>query len=370
MRFAAPAPSVLLREIPVFAVLAILTQASCVASPTTTVAPAAPVATEAPEPTETPEEPAPAPIPDAPAAIVANPPALEPVIPSADLGKFVHELDVPVISLAIGDPKIAVLGVEPYLYSVGKWRKIPFPAKFKAPEGKPYEGRIFFGRDDRVRIMGRQDRNGQAAQLYLRHRNDIWIEEKREIAKLLEPAVNPLWGVLGHADPEVVCKKDDVCIVKRKSGWKTIPAGPGTPRVDLFEGIPYAMHPDSVAKLEKDKTWVTQGAPAPFKNATGMAAIAKELWVGEESENKLHHFVNGTWVTEPSPVAGPRGMWAPSRDDVWLAGVGGLAHFDGTSWSKVLGPEGPLVEVQGRKAEVWAIGQTGVWARHRKPSAK
>ncbi|MFO0662075.1 MAG: hypothetical protein U0165_19915, partial [Polyangiaceae bacterium] len=131
-------------------------------------------------------------------------------------------------------------------------------------------------------------------------------------------------------------------------------------------GIPWAMHPDHVARLEKDKTWVTVGAGAPFKHASGMVAIGEEVWVGEEDGNKLHHFKNGAWTSETSPLPGPHGMWASSADDVWLATNGGLAHFDGKTWSKVKGPEGPLVEVQGRDHDLWVIGKTGVWAHHGK----
>lgn len=305
-----------------------------------------------------------------PPPVASSAPPAPPQVPTVDLGTFAHELDEPVVSLGIGDPKVAVLGVEPWLYTVGKWKKIAFPEKFKPAGGQPYNGRIFFGRDDRVRIMGTREKDGHAAQLYLRHRNDIWIEEKKEVAKLLDPPAQPLWGILGNADPEVACKLDDICIVKRRSGWKTMPAGPGTPRVDLFDGVAWAMHPDSVAKLEKDKRWITIGSPAPFKNATGFAASGDEVWVGEETNDKLHHFRNGVWTTEPSPVSGPRGMWATTREDVWLAGVGGLAHYDGKTWSRVNGPLGPLVEVQGRDADVWAVGKTGVWARHGKHANK
>jgi hypothetical protein len=293
---------------------------------------------------------------------------LEP--PTVELGPFVRELDQPVVSLALGEARAAALGTEPWLHEKGAWKKIAFPEKLRfSPEGRE-DGRIFFGRDDRPRIMGSRVRDGHPAQLYLRYRNERWNVERGEIAKLRDPPPQGMFGVLGHADPEVVCKVGDDCIIKRRTGWKMMGAGPGSPRVELHNGVAWALYPDSVARLEDDHRWVTVGAPAPFKAPGGVWALGDEVWISEPGADRVHHFRGGTWTSQPSPVAAPRGMWGTGRDDVWLAGGGGLAHFDGERWSRVAGPSGPLAEVHGRGGEVWAAGASGVWVRHATVGAK
>ena len=80
----------------------------------------------------------------------------------------------------------------------------------------------------------------------------------------------------------------------------------------------------------------------------------------------LHRWSGGRWTSEPSPVEGPRGFWGTSREHLWLAGAGGLAHHDGSAWVRVEGPTGPLTEVHGRGDEVWAAGPVGVWVRRKR----
>jgi hypothetical protein len=268
-------------------------------------------------------------------------------------------------SLALGEPRVAALGDDPFLFENGTFRKVALPAKLRPAAGQRDEGRIFFGRDDRMRIMGIRFRETGREQLYLRHRDGEWKIERNEIAKLRDPPPEGMWGVLGHADPEVVCKIGDECIIKRRTGWKMIPAGKTSPRVELHAGVAYALREDGVERLEGDKRWVPLGAPAPFKGPGGVSPIGDELWVSEPATGTLFHLRDGKWASEPSPVGAPHGLFAASRTDVWLAGDAGLAHYDGATWSRVAGPTGPLAEVQGREGEVWAAGQTGVWVRHK-----
>jgi hypothetical protein len=279
------------------------------------------------------------------------------------LGSFTRELSVPVFSLALGEARAAALGEEAWLQEKGTWRKIPIPEKMRFSRDKREEGRIFFGRDDRPRIMGIRRREGKPSQLYLRYRNERWNEERNELAKLRDPPPQGLWGVLGHADPELVCKVGDDCIVKRRSGWKMMRAGEESPRVELHSGVAWALRAGSVERLEEDRRWVAVGAPAPFRDPGGVWALGEELWVSEPATGKLHRWSGGQWTSEPSPVGEPRGFWGTSREDVWLAGAGGLAHHDGKEWAQVEGPEGPLSEVYGRNQEVWAAGESGVWVR-------
>lgn len=286
-------------------------------------------------------------------------PAAPAPLPEIALGVFTHELDEAISSIALGEKRAAALGAEAWLADKDRLQKIALPATLR-PSGEG-TARIFFGRDDLPRIMGTRLHEGGAAQLYARYRGGRWIAEKSEVGRLLSPPAKSLWGVLGHADPEVACKHDDVCIIKRLTGWKTIPAGGGTPLVELFGGVAWALHPNHVAKLEQDTRWVDVGGAAPFQNATGLAVIGDDVWISEASADKLHRFVAGAWTTERSPVREPRGMWAFARDDLWLTSAEGLAHHDGKTWSLVQGVRAPVSEIRARGKEIWVGGRSGVW---------
>lgn len=267
------------------------------------------------------------------------------------------------VSLALGETRAAALGDEVWLHEKGAWKKTAIPEKLRFRNGDGEGGRIFFGRDDRPRIMGARLRDGKPSQLYLRYRNDRWQAERNEIAKLRNPPPQAMWGLLGHLDPEVVCKVDDECIIKRRSGWKMMPSGSASPRVELHNGVAWLLRNGAVERLIDDRRWEVVGAPAPFKEPGGVWALGEDVWVSEPATGKLHHWQGGRWTSEVSPVEGPRGFWGAAGADVWLAGATGLAHFDGKSWARVEGPTGPLAEVYGRGSEIWAAGKGGVWVR-------
>lgn len=279
------------------------------------------------------------------------------------MGQFSHDIEEPIHSIGVGEPRVAALGMDPWIFEKNKWKKIAFPSKFRPSNNEPHPARIFFGRDDRPRIMGAKNKDGKLSQLYLRYKDDEWMEERKEIAKLLDAPAKPLFGVLGHADPEVACKMDDECIIKRRTGWKRMPSGPLTPRVDLQHGFAWALYPDSIARLEDDKRWVTVGGPAPFKNAAGFCALGGQVWVSEAASNKVFHYADSKWQTSASILTKPSAMWCAGLDDVYLTGAEGLAHYDGKTWSLVTGPKGPLTEIMLRGEDIWVAGPSGLWSR-------
>lgn len=286
------------------------------------------------------------------------------------LGEFVNDLVQPVWSLALGRPKVAALGTSGWLLTNGKWQELPFPAAL-GPGTRDDGARIFFGRDDLPRVMGGRADEGGKTQVYLRYRQGRWLAEKHEVGRLLGAPKKALWGVLGHADPEVACKQDDVCIVKRLTGWKTIPAGPGAPLVELWGDDAWALAPDHLAKLSSDTSFEVVATGAPFTKAEGFSVTSGVIWVSEPSMDKLHVYRGGAWSSTMSPTPAPRGLWAEAADDVWLVGGAGLFHFDGARWSKVKGPVGPLRDIRVRRAEhgereVWIAGETGVWSSRRR----
>src|SRR5450432_2145811 len=135
---------------------------------------------------------------------------------------FESVLAVPVRSIALGEgSRIAVLGDVPYLGDARGLRPLPVPNALRAKPGESDAVRIFFGRDNEPRIMGsRRSAAGEAA-IYWRHTSGAWRDGREEIGQLGGSTRGGLWGVLGSLDPELVCRVNVVCIIKRTSGWTT-----------------------------------------------------------------------------------------------------------------------------------------------------
>jgi len=243
------------------------------------------------------------------------------------------------------------------------WDEKPLPERYAVPKGSRV--RIYFGRDNRPRLMGTSavsdDGSGTEA-IYLRLKRAGWRREPSEIGRLGGRPRAGLYGVLGHEDPEVVCKPGDACIVKRRTGWTTLPSGPGMPRVFMHGGHVWALHPTHVAELGS-KGWTKLQPEPPWEDPTGLWGNGPgAVWVTVAHEDAIYRYESGQWARLPCPVRGPRGLWGRSASDVWVVGTDGAAHFDGTSWRKVAGPEGPLIVVQGGFAEdVWLGGPSGLW---------
>lgn len=320
-------------------------------APTASSGPAATgaVVTEAPAP------------PPAPAARPPEPKREEPKRkepkPVAVLA-FERSRDQPVRSLALGiRGHAAVLEKEPWLFDGKAWTELALPATLREPPGASDTVHVFFGRDNRLRLMGTRAREGEVGFVYLRYRHG-WREGHREIGSLANKPHAGLFGILGHDDPEVVCKIGDLCIIKRLTGWTIIPSGPGSPEVVIAQKSAWALHADHIAEVG-DKGW--RRLPAiPFASPRGLWADAdKNLYVS--AGDALHHFDGKTWKRYDSPVVAPRAVWGKSHDDVWVAGEDGAGHFDGESWRKVAGVDGPLSFVLGHDDAVWLAGGSGVW---------
>ncbi|MGE0323324.1 MAG: hypothetical protein AB7S68_13520, partial [Polyangiaceae bacterium] len=259
----------------------------------------------------------------------AEPPA--PQIEQRELGAVEHSLDKPVISLALGQPRVAALvsggdEITPWLFENGKWRAIAIPERLNVTASDLKTARIYFGRDDKPRIMGARQVEGQVRQLYLRYRGGEWKVEKAEIARLANDPPAAMWGLLGHADPEVVCKQGDQCIIKRLTGWKTMDAGQKTPRVDLSGKEAFALYDDSVAILDGLAWREIAKVEAP----RGMWGNAQEFWISSAAKApQLLHGGAGKLEALPAPVSVPGGNWGSGPKDVWVAGAEGLAHYAG-----------------------------------------
>lgn len=299
--------------------------------------------------------------PSAPASETA-PPREKPAPDPVQLLSFRRELEVDVRSIAVGKPPaVAVLSDDAWVRSAGGWERKPFPAAIAPPAGS--RARIFFGRDNRPRLMGTTslDTNESRA-IYLRLVNAGWRKEPGEIGRLGGLPHGGLFGVLGHDDPEVVCKLGDVCIVKRVTGWTTLPSGPGMPRVFMHDGAVWAIHSNRVVRLGENG-WMDVPGAVPWSEPNGFWGSENgALWVSVAKDDALYRYEAGAWTRVVSPMSGPEGLWGAAADDVWVAGKGGLGHYDGKEWRRVVGPEGPLeVVIGGEQGEVWVGGESGLW---------
>ena len=276
-------------------------------------------------------------------------------------------LDAAVVSLAL-DPErsqVAALGAEPWLFDGAGWKPIPLPGSLHAKAGERDDARIYFGRDHQPRIMGNRLDAGGLTQLYLRFRRGAWHDEPKELASFAGKPRAAIYGVLGWDDPEVLCKVGEQCLVKQRSGWSQVPLpvpGPATAlRIDLGLGATYALLPRRLLRLGKGG-WVAVGGEGPWQGTPGGAWLDRAGgWVSGPEEDALYRHDGKTWSRHASPVHEPRGLWASTEQELWIAGRDGVGYYDGERFRRVEGIAGPVAEIVGRADRLWFGGAGGVW---------
>jgi len=281
--------------------------------------------------------------------------------------KVVQLLSLPVSAIALGEgSRIAVLADTPYVGDARGLRPLPLPAALRPKPSEVDELGIFFGRDNEPRIMGR--RRGEAGEraVYLRHLASGWRDGREEIGQLGGATPGGLWGVLGSADPELVCRASAICIIKRTSGWTTVPAGTLRRIVTLQDGVLWGLEPSGISGIDGHGWKLAIVAPA-WSEPRALWATHAEAWVSSEAE--LYHYRDGKWQTVPSPVGRVTSFWGPRPDSVWMVGSAGAAHFDGQRF-QLAGIAGPLEVVRGRSdAELWFGGKNGLFRAEPPPSS-
>jgi len=324
----------------------------------------------APEPVHAPASalPAPARHTNPSSAPSATAPAITAAAPVAPLKvKLTRLLSVPVTAIALGEgTRVAVLADVPYVGDARGLRPLPLPAMLRPQPSEVDDWGIFFGRDNEPRIMGaRRSANGERA-VYLRHLASGWRDGREEIGQLGGPAAGGLWGVLGAADPELVCRAGATCIIKRTSGWTTAPAGPVKRIITLQDGLLWGLAADGISSIDA-KGWKLAIAAPAWTEPRAFWATPGEAWVSTPSA--LFHYRANQWATVPSPVGVGTSFWGTRADSIWLVGTTGAAHFDGQRFQPVAS-EGPLAVVRGRSdAEVWFGGDAGLFRAEPLPPA-
>jgi len=286
---------------------------------------------------------------------VASPPA-----PASPLKlTLTRLLSVPVTALALGEgTRIAALADTPYVGDARGLRPLPLPLPLRAKPGETERVNIFFGRDNEPRIMGRREGEKGERAVYLRHLPSGWRDGREEIGQLGGPAPGGLWGVLGAADPELVCRTNAICIIKRNSGWTSTKAGTQTRVVTLQDGVLWGLDPSGISGIDAHGWALAIPAPA-WTEPEALWATRGEAWVSTAHE--LYHYRDGKWATVPSPVGHVASFWGTRADSLWVVGSTGAAHFDGQSFRPIT-IDGPLHVVRGRSdSDLWFGGEAGLF---------
>jgi hypothetical protein len=306
--------------------------------------------------TMTPSQATDTPLPPLLAALVAV--ALSSALPAhAALPRFERVLDKPCRALALDqEPYWAALGAD--AVTVTDKRGTHEERLPEALRGPGVDVGVFFGRDYRVRIAGTAHTPRGDELRYYRSLPAGIRPALDELGPLGKPVGLGLVALLGTADPEIVCRPGQACLIKRVSGWAKAAAPAGLSRVGLSLGNGWAIAGTTFFNLGND--WVAVAAPGTWQQADAAVVRGAEACVAEHDASRLHHFDGAAWHSAASPVAGPRSLWA-SSDSLWVAGDGGAAVFDDGAFQQVGGFSG-VAQVLGRSSsDVWLCGSSGVY---------
>lgn len=275
---------------------------------------------------------------------------------------FERRLDVPVRSLALGQPPMAaVLSDEPIVYDGKTWTVYPLPENLRARSQQSEQLEIFFGRDNRPRLMGtRTDQNAVKTSVYLRLVDKGWRREPAELGPLAA-AQGGLYGLLGFDDPEIVCAPQERCLLKRTSGWQSIGAENESRR---FHWTPFGVYKQEAGELMRldGNGW----QPVIELKANLFAAChdtRERLWLAT-SGGVVTLEMSTSSIRPVATAVGPvRAIYCAAPDQVWLAGAE-LSYYDGKRVFMVDGVVEPIAIAiaMGRgRAEIWLAGEGGVY---------
>jgi hypothetical protein len=259
-------------------------------------------------------------------------------LPASEV-KLTRLFEQPVRFLITGeDGRLAVLAIEegkivPHRFESGKWSRLELPEAHRAVADD--EIGIYFGRDNRPRLMGY--RAAAKKMVYLRHRDGKWQEQRSEIGALAAEDAH-LFGVLGEADPEVVCRVGTLCLIKSRKGWQEVkPEIPASAVVRAFHGRGYALS-EKALMVAGAKGFEQVGPAGPWTTRpTGFWIAPDGGCVVVEPERSLVHELDAgatAWRTERSPIVGPRDVVGPASART-IVGDGGIARGASGKYTRV-----------------------------------
>ncbi|APR87751.1 hypothetical protein A7982_13100 [Minicystis rosea] len=284
-------------------------------------------------------------------------PAAPPPVPTIEV-TLQREIEAPVSALALdAPPHAAALGEDTaWIHDAHGWRSTKLPGS--VIKDRPPRLDIFYGRDDRVRVVGTRVTARGPQSIYLRWKPQGFISGAREVGRLGNDD-GALVAILGTKDPEIVCRPATLCIIKRRSGWTMIPAPADIEQVTLGDDVGWGVGGRTLYHL--GARFEAAGNQGPWQHADALFALRDRAYVLETEAARVHVFDGKAWQTSPSPIAHPRALWGSSASALWLVGDG-LAFFDGASWRVATKARGPFKAVLGRNADdVWIGGASGVF---------
>jgi hypothetical protein len=219
---------------------------------------------------------------------------------------------------------------------------------------------VFFGRDYRVRIAGTARTPKGDEVRYFRSLPGGLRPAPDELGPLGKPGAPGLVALLGTADPEIVCRPGDRCLIKTVNGWAKASAPSGLERVGLSIGGGWGIAGKTFYRLEKD--WKALPAGGWARGDDGFVRD-DHACVVEHDTSRLHHFDGSAWHASPAPVAGPRSLWG-NAETLWVVGDGGAAAFSDGQLRTVKAAPRNVVQVLGRASnDVWLCSTEGVFHR-------
>lgn len=270
---------------------------------------------------------------------------------------FERVLTTPCRALALDrEPYVAALGDDAVtvIDKRGKHEE-PLP---EALRGAGVQVGVFFGRDYRIRVAGTAHTATGDEVRYYRSLPGGLKPALDELGPLGARGAPGLLALLGTADPEIVCRPGQSCLIKSVRGWAKASAPLGLERVGLSLGSGWALAGTSFFHLEKD--WQPLAAPGPWRKADDAFVRGEHVCVVERGASKLHHFDGAGWRSSAAPVTGPRSLWG-SPETMWVAGDSGAAYLEGDAFRKVAGVS-RVAQVLGRSSQdVWLCTDSGVY---------
>src|SRR5690606_20747850 len=128
-----------------------------------------------------------------------------------------------------------------------------------------------------------------------------------------------LYGILGEADPEVVCRPGEICLIKRVSGWGQTPADALPAWIQMAGAHVFKVTDSEVHQLIKD-SWVSEMDEVPAGDVTnvwgdGQGALyliaGGQLFGNEDSK----------WASVKTPFDSCRAVAGQTDGKIWVGGV-------------------------------------------------
>ncbi len=276
------------------------------------------------------------------------------------LAEFVQERPEPVARLALDKPPhVAALGEKSvFIHDAKGWHEQALPKAVSAAADLEIE--LFYGRDYRVRIVGAYSSPDGERSVYLRSVPSGLKPAPGELGRLGSSTRGALVAVLGTADPEVVCRPGEVCLIKRVNGWTTLNAPAELSLAAVSHGSGWVVAGERV--LRADREWMPLEPKGPWKQPNALFAVGERVFVTEASPPRVYELGDGAWKIHESPVGVVSSIWGLGPEAYWIAGDAGVAYFDGKAFRPVpAAPKGTRRILGRSEAEVWFAALSGLY---------